>query len=667
MDESTSQARRAEDPMDLDQPDSAKRMKTDFDLSEESSSSSLNSENNPVASTSSDSGIPVTNTDSSNIATTDEVPNGTRHLMETGVWIDEELNLLESLLNNTSETNTAHLPTTSTSSDGGLASRSTDSGAADNLPSASESANNRSDLNDEAFSLTFNLRSTDADNNRLNLNELSCDSDVFSSRHSNSENTMLRSTDTESDEDKDTDDILKKEKPKYSWFMVPQIVNRQYGYPASSSNPVLFQQKCYGSLTNVEKLELMYKLEEHEGCVNSLNFSPDGKWLATGSDDLKVVIWDWAIGKVHLKINTKHKRNIFQTKFLYLNGPDLHLATCGKDGQVWYLQIGNEGIRENQKLGQHRGPCHKLSTLKDQPPIVLSAGEDGIVFNHDIRKFKPERIVHVKDDNSCEVALYSIHSHPLKSEQFCVAGREHCVRVYDQRKTSSPLNMYCPYGTSDPKYSRGYHITCAIYNHDGSEILASYNDDDIYLFDPDMGMGNYSHRYSGHRNGATIKGVNFFGSRSEFIMSGSDCAHVFFWEKRTEAITQLLLADDNGVVNCLEPHPELPFLATSGLDWDVKLWVPSCEEELSLVDLAETVKENKASNIWGNYDSASESQVLWMLWRRLRESRAARARERGNESDLAFLTIDSSDTSSDELSSHSNESNDESHDGCNTS
>ena len=27
------------------------------------------------------------------------------------------------------------------------------------------------------------------------------------------------------------------------------------------------------------------------------------------------------------------------------------------------------------------------------------------------------------------------------------------------------------------------YVTSAVYNHNGSEILASYNDDDIYLFD----------------------------------------------------------------------------------------------------------------------------------------------------------------------------------------
>lgn len=36
----------------------------------------------------------------------------------------------------------------------------------------------------------------------------------------------------------------------------------------------------------------------------------------------------------------------------------------------------------------------------------------------------------------------------------------------------------------------------------------------------------------------------------------------------------MLLKGDNHVVNCIQPHPSLPLLATSGVDHDVKLWSP---------------------------------------------------------------------------------------------
>ena len=38
-------------------------------------------------------------------------------------------------------------------------------------------------------------------------------------------------------------------------------------------------------------------------------------------------------------------------------------------------------------------------------------------------------------------------------------------------------------------------------------------------------------------------------------------------------------------VNVLEPHPHIPVLATSGLDDDIKIWVPTCEEDPQLSDL----------------------------------------------------------------------------------
>ena len=35
-------------------------------------------------------------------------------------------------------------------------------------------------------------------------------------------------------------------------------------------------------------------------------------------------------------------------------------------------------------------------------------------------------------------------------------------------------------------------------------------------------------------------------------------------------------------MNCLEPHPSAPILATSGLDHDIKLWLPTGEEPTAL-------------------------------------------------------------------------------------
>ncbi|XP_034778466.2 DDB1- and CUL4-associated factor 6 isoform X5 [Acipenser ruthenus] len=78
--------------------------------------------------------------------------------------------------------------------------------------------------------------------------------------------------------------------------------------------------------------------------------------------------------------------------------------------------------------------------------------------------------------------------------------------------------------------------------------------------------------YKGHRNSRTmIKESSFWGNN--FVMSGSDCGHIFIWDRHT-AEHLMLLEADNHVVNCLQPHPFDPILASSGIDYDIKIWSP---------------------------------------------------------------------------------------------
>lgn len=84
--------------------------------------------------------------------------------------------------------------------------------------------------------------------------------------------------------------------------------------------------------------------------------------------------------------------------------------------------------------------------------------------------------------------------------------------------------------------------------------------------------------YKGHRNARTmIKESNFWGDK--FVLSGSDCGHVFIWDLDTAQVVMLLEADKH-VVNCIQPHPYNMMLATSGIDYDVKVWSPLSDKSL---------------------------------------------------------------------------------------
>ena len=226
-----------------------------------------------------------------------------------------------------------------------------------------------------------------------------------------------------------------------------------------------------------------------------------------------------------------------------------------------------------------QGPAHKISLVPESQHCVLSAGEDGQVFMIDIRENKPDKILFLKNDKSKKVPIYSIHSSPTNGNLFCTSGREQFIRVFDRRfldrdvAGGGQMVKHCPAGLRDTDTSKAY-ITCAVFSKTGEELIGSYNDEDIYLFNTADPEGAEARRkYQGHRNSATVKGVNFYGPQSEYVISGSDCGNIFIWDKESEAIVKLMYGDEAGVVNVLEPHPSLPVLATSGLDDEVKLWM----------------------------------------------------------------------------------------------
>ncbi|XP_073431672.1 DDB1- and CUL4-associated factor 6 isoform X2 [Dendrobates tinctorius] len=93
--------------------------------------------------------------------------------------------------------------------------------------------------------------------------------------------------------------------------------------------------------------------------------------------------------------------------------------------------------------------------------------------------------------------------------------------------------------------------------------------------------------YKGHRNSRTmIKEAGFWGKN--FVISGSDCGHIFIWDRHTTEHLMLLEAD-NHVVNCLQPHPYDPILASSGIDYNIKIWSPLEQDRSFNWSLAEEV------------------------------------------------------------------------------
>ena len=100
------------------------------------------------------------------------------------------------------------------------------------------------------------------------------------------------------------------------------------------------------------RADLVNKLSGHEGCVNSVSFNSCGDRIASGSDDLHIILWDWQRNRSLLRFNTGHRANVFQSKIL---PGDLLLTSCSRDGQVRLAELSVTGaLRSTKRLAQHK-------------------------------------------------------------------------------------------------------------------------------------------------------------------------------------------------------------------------------------------------------------------------------------------------------------------------
>lgn len=68
------------------------------------------------------------------------------------------------------------------------------------------------------------------------------------------------------------------------------------------------------------------------------------------------------------------------------------IVSCARDNQVRLNELDSTGeVASSRKLAQHKGPAHKLAVHPENPQVILSVGEDSVVYSIDIREDKPQK------------------------------------------------------------------------------------------------------------------------------------------------------------------------------------------------------------------------------------------------------------------------------------
>lgn len=262
---------------------------------------------------------------------------------------------------------------------------------------------------------------------------------------------------TSADADAEVNEVMGKSMPDYKWNFLNQIINREHGLlggvgqiPTSrfKGQDTIFKDGFYASRHVVERLELSLCLRKHKGCVNSLNFNRAGNLLCTGSDDKRIIVWDWARNKTNYVFKSGHTENIFQTKFVDSIGC-LDIISASRDGQVRRSVIppSGGGTIHTTCLYRHRGAVHKLVVVPQSTSEIISVGEDGFIKHKDLRSDETAtdmvKVVTKTSKRTNKVRLFSVAHNPFTPE-ICVCGCDNLVRVYDKRNMKETVHEMCP-------------------------------------------------------------------------------------------------------------------------------------------------------------------------------------------------------------------------------
>ncbi|GFZ17893.1 transducin/WD40 repeat-like superfamily protein [Actinidia rufa] len=411
---------------------------------------------------------------------------------------------------------------------------------------------------------------------------------------------------------------------KGSELGIIEIFRRESGF----SQPRTFARRISASEAIVKQIDLYGKLNGHNGCVNTIQFNSSGDLLVSGSDDQKVMFWNWATKTLEFQYPSGHLDNIFQVKIMPFTD-DRKVVTTSADGQVRLgLVLENDKVK-TKKLGEHQGRVHSLAVEPGSPYVFYSCGEDGFVQHFDLRSNSARKLLSCSSfpdtKQSARITrLNAIVIDPRNPNYFAIGGSDEFARVYDVRKYLSdcsgsldaPVNTFCPRQLIE---TRNVHITSLAYSNT-SELLVSYNDELVYLFQKNMGIGpsplsaphedlqqlEEPQAYSGHRNSKN-------------------------GQRRAKLVR--VMVGDRHIVNQLEPHPHMPVIATSGLAKNIKLWAPSSND---ILPLPHNIQEIMESNRQGREDNSPvilNSQLIMHVLRLHRRQAMAHNGIRLNVSD----------------------------------
>ena len=237
----------------------------------------------------------------------------------------------------------------------------------------------------------------------------------------------------------------------------------------------------------VQSMVVCKRLRGHNGCINSIEFNDDASLLITGSDDLKIKIYDTASWKNVASVSTQHAANIFSAIMLPFSRSVL--VSCGLDGGICVSDI-----HSNTSNVVHRYRFVMATKLMPLPQwgsghVAVCGFESGDIAFIDTRtKLIPHKaaLIHSKGGTTQRIPINGIASHPHNPNIFAFASDIPHAQLCDIRYLANtsveqcrPRCAFSEVGVITNRF-RNRGIGGIGFSESGDRLLLNFKDSDLY-------------------------------------------------------------------------------------------------------------------------------------------------------------------------------------------
>ena len=345
-------------------------------------------------------------------------------------------------------------------------------------------------------------------------------------------------------------------------------------------------------LWNIETGKELLTLKGHDDEVRSVSFSPDGKTLATGSRDTTIKLWDVATGK-EIRTLTGHTNFVRSVSF----SPDGKTLATGSDDQtvkLWDVETGKElpplqGHTNFVRSASFSSDGKTLATGSDDQTVKLWDVEtrteirtlQGHTDSVKSVSFSPDgkTLATGGDDKTIkiwnvatgkEIRTFKGHNDVVRSVSFSPDGKTLATGSDDKT-----IKLWDVATDRQLRPLKGHNdfIFSVSFSPDGKTLATGSRDKTIKIWNVATGK---EIRTLKHR--AFVSSVSF-SPNGKMLASGSDDRTVKLWTVATgQAIRTFEKYRD--VVRSVSFSPDGKTLATGSRDKTIKLWNVQTDEEI---------------------------------------------------------------------------------------